>query len=223
MTKVAPTILGVISIAACALLGATEARAATCTVAPSSCEPFVVTIEQVGLNVVATGSGEFDVSGLTIQSTTSVFAPPIVIPSSARMDFSLAPFPTMADVYAGVSGPPNYGQGGLVTPSFATGPEGLALRDPNHLILVQGYTSGTVLSGIDEFDNTTLAMLGITPGTYKWTWGGTFAPGVGGAPDQSFTIIAGTPLPTALPLFATGIVALGLLGWRRKRKAQAVA
>ncbi len=27
-----------------------------------------------------------------------------------------------------------------------------------------------------------------------------------------------TPLPAALPLFATGIGALGLLGWRRKRK-----
>jgi hypothetical protein len=32
-----------------------------------------------------------------------------------------------------------------------------------------------------------------------------------------------TPLPAALPLFATGIGGLSLLGWRRKRKAQAVA
>jgi hypothetical protein len=32
-----------------------------------------------------------------------------------------------------------------------------------------------------------------------------------------------TPLPAALPLFATGLGALGLLGWRRKRKAQAAA
>ena len=32
-----------------------------------------------------------------------------------------------------------------------------------------------------------------------------------------------TPLPAALPLFATGLGALGLLGWRRKRKAQATA
>jgi hypothetical protein len=30
------------------------------------------------------------------------------------------------------------------------------------------------------------------------------------------------PLPAALPLFATGLGGLGLLGWRRKRKAQAV-
>ena len=34
---------------------------------------------------------------------------------------------------------------------------------------------------------------------------------------------AATPLPAALPLFATGLGALGLLGWRRKRKAAALA
>jgi hypothetical protein len=32
-----------------------------------------------------------------------------------------------------------------------------------------------------------------------------------------------TPLPAALPLFATGLGALGLLGWRRKRKVSALA
>jgi len=32
-----------------------------------------------------------------------------------------------------------------------------------------------------------------------------------------------TPLPAALPLFATGLGGLGLLGWRRKQKAQAGA
>jgi hypothetical protein len=41
-------------------------------------------------------------------------------------------------------------------------------------------------------------------------------------PNATFTAVV-TPLPAALPLFATGIGALGLLGWRRKRKAQAVA
>jgi len=38
--------------------------------------------------------------------------------------------------------------------------------------------------------------------------------------DVSYTV---TPLPAALPLFATGLCAMGLIGWRRKRKAQAVA
>jgi hypothetical protein len=34
--------------------------------------------------------------------------------------------------------------------------------------------------------------------------------------------VGATPLPAALPLFATGLGAMGLIGWRRKRKAQAV-
>ncbi|HUL86553.1 MAG TPA: VPLPA-CTERM sorting domain-containing protein [Pseudolabrys sp.] len=32
-----------------------------------------------------------------------------------------------------------------------------------------------------------------------------------------------TPLPAALPLFVTGLGALGLIGWRRKKKAAALA
>jgi hypothetical protein len=41
-----------------------------------------------------------------------------------------------------------------------------------------------------------------------------------------FTVIATiatTPVPAALPLFATGLSALGLLGWRKKRKSAAIA
>jgi hypothetical protein len=34
--------------------------------------------------------------------------------------------------------------------------------------------------------------------------------------------LAPIPLPAALPLFATGLGILGFLGWRRRRKAQAV-
>jgi hypothetical protein len=37
---------------------------------------------------------------------------------------------------------------------------------------------------------------------------------------NEYDVIA-TPLPAALPLFATGLGALGLLGWRRKRKNSA--
>ena len=35
--------------------------------------------------------------------------------------------------------------------------------------------------------------------------------------------IAETPLPGALSLFAGGLGAIGLLGWRRRRKATAIA
>jgi hypothetical protein len=38
---------------------------------------------------------------------------------------------------------------------------------------------------------------------------------------QTTVTAAATPLPAALPLFATGIGGLGLLGWRKMRKAPA--
>jgi hypothetical protein len=53
---------------------------------------------------------------------------------------------------------------------------------------------------------------------------------VGGATPPTFNFaftlsgdtVSEVPLPAALPLFATGLGALGLLGWRRKRKAAAI-
>jgi hypothetical protein len=41
--------------------------------------------------------------------------------------------------------------------------------------------------------------------------------------DVSDADVSATPIPAALPLFATGLGVMGLLGWRRKRKAAALA
>jgi hypothetical protein len=42
-------------------------------------------------------------------------------------------------------------------------------------------------------------------------------------PNGKIVDILATPLPASLPLFLSGLGALGLLGWRRKQKAQAAA
>jgi hypothetical protein len=44
---------------------------------------------------------------------------------------------------------------------------------------------------------------------------------IGSAPPD-FVAVTATPLPAALPLFATGLGAMGLFGWRRKRNNTAV-
>jgi hypothetical protein len=56
------------------------------------------------------------------------------------------------------------------------------------------------------------------PGLAESSFGADSPPNI-----NNTTISLATPLPAALPLFATGIGGLGLLGWRRKRKARAVA
>jgi hypothetical protein len=54
--------------------------------------------------------------------------------------------------------------------------------------------------------------------THTDSYSGRAGPGTWSSPiSDQFSEV---PLPGALPLFATGVGALGLLGWRRKRKAQ---
>jgi hypothetical protein len=50
-----------------------------------------------------------------------------------------------------------------------------------------------------------------------------FCLGMGGSQGTGTLtpVVTATPIPPALALFATGLGALGLLGWRRKRKASA--
>ena len=44
----------------CALVGATEARAVTCSADPSTCDRYVVSLQEVGFKVVAAGGGELE-------------------------------------------------------------------------------------------------------------------------------------------------------------------
>jgi len=99
------------------------------------------------------------------------------------------------------------------------------------LMLFDGYlfvpigSAGVSLSGSSTWNNQTLASLGLTPGTYTWTWS---APGTLPGTDQSFTVEvlqpAGVPGPIAgagLPglIFASGTL---LAWWRGKRKIEAL-
>src|SRR5262249_57880343 len=84
--------------------------------------------------------------------------------------------------------------------------------------------TGQTLSGFVVLDTATTAQTSLT-----WQIAAidptACGPGIGSCNSTSNPVYTGTamatPLPAALPLFATGLGALGLLGWRRKRKAAA--
>src|SRR5262249_2258386 len=85
----------------------------------------------------------------------------------------------------------------------------------NLLYVPGGYISGGPVSDSATFNNTTIANLGLTPGTYTWTWGS-------GAHADSFVVeitparVPGPVVGAGLPgLIMAGAALLGL--WRRKR------
>ena len=96
--------------------------------------------------------------------------------------------------------------------------------DPNVLYFVSiGVTASTGDSILPSVGSTTQsAEASLDPHIY------TNIPGLTLDISQGLDNVVGsaatpadTPLPAALPLFATGLGTLGLLGWRRKRKALA--
>jgi hypothetical protein len=186
-----------------------------------SASAYEVTIEQVGGNVVATGSGEIDTTGL-ISTINGASAFSSIWPEDASIFLG-----SSTENYDGYpvsipGGPSSFGSGGLAFASMSSGDvAGIKLVAPgtsNYVIFLAQGDSGISLMDSATWDGTTIAGLGLTPGTYEWIYGS--------LADQTFTldVIAptATPLPAALPLFAGGLGGLGLLGWRRKRKAHAV-
>lgn len=192
----------------CILLGATVAGHA------SPADPYIVTLEQVGSNVVATGSGAIDLTGLSFITGSSLAAG--MYPTLPDI-FTGPAADTMTDLYTGtLSGPTSFGSGGYTAASSGSG-DFVGIDIPADALFVPvSYVTNDPLSDTSTYDNATFASLGVTPGTYVWTWGS-------GA-DQSFTLDIGTtPLPATLPLFATGLGLVGLVAWRRKRRTEQCA
>ena len=89
--------------------------------------------------------------------------------------------------------------------------------------------SGTACSEYVDFNQTTATLPGIytIDQTIDWTIMNSTTGNVLDPVTFEYSInvgdVSATPLPAALPLFAGGLGLIGLFGWRRKRKAQAVA
>jgi hypothetical protein len=144
---------------------------------------YIVTLEQVGSNVVATGSGAIDLSGLIFQFDVSPSSS-VLVPNIGQIFTGQPGSP--ADFYTGLTGPTTFGSGSATFTSSGSGDfVGIIgdFRSVETLIIVPGgYVSG-VLSDSATYNNATFSSLGVTPGTYVWTWGT--------GPDQKFTLKIG--------------------------------
>jgi hypothetical protein len=148
---------------------ATEAHAA-----------YTVRLVQVGADVVANGSGTLNLAGFYRGGAgggSGLYAKGAV--------FGIGPVGTSIDedAYgASVTGPTSYGTGDYVSPSAGSGDLVEIYRTTGYIYVYRGYVSGSPLASTAVWKGATIASLGLTPGTYTWTWGS-------GANADSFTLI----------------------------------
>ena len=172
-------------------------------------QAFTITLKEVGSNVVANGSGAFNVTGLTKEA--GMFSTTTGIDGSAGFILTGTPGQTpFLDGYFGLTGPTNFGSGFFFPPDTGSGDfVGIFLiSGARHIFVPAGYVSGTALSDSMTFNNKTFASLGVTPGTYVWSWGT-------GLRNQNFTlIIRGAGVPdggSTVSLLGFGLLGLAAL------------
>jgi hypothetical protein len=169
-------------------------------------QAFTITLEQMGADVVANGSGAFNLTGLTFSNIGGFNAG-----ITASTAFIITGNGANLDFYTGFTGPTSFGSGSGVFASIFSG-DGVGIAGLGGSIFVPlGYVSNTALSSSATWNSATFASLGVTPGTYVWTWG------AGGA-NQNFTlIIGGAGVPDGgSTVSLLGCALLGLAALRRK-------
>ena len=171
--------------------------------APSAQAGYIVTLTQQGPNVVASGSGAIDLSGLTPDGTDGTGAG--LIPRAGDIFTGPATLIT-SSLYTGFTGPTNFGGGGISVASSGSGDAVAMIFDQADLAVPLGYISGSSLSDTSIYNSQSFASLGVIPGTYQWVWGS-------GGPFRSFTLqigvaAAAVPEPSGMLLL---VLSLGML------------
>src|SRR5215470_3233259 len=141
---------------------------------------YTVTLQQVGPDVVATGSGAINLAGLTFDRSSSLspnISSSIALGGQACNISTGLPSSSVDSYGGGLNGPTSFG---TVLVHFASSGSGdmvgisaasTFLAREIGVAVPRGYVSGNPLSDSATYSGQTFATLGVTPGTYVWTWG----------------------------------------------------
>ncbi len=124
---------------------------------------FNILLTESGGNVVATGSGSINTAGLTKDGSGNSSVS--IVPSWGAITVGSG----SADLYRGANGPSSFGTANGHTVDSASGD---AVFTTFGVVYIKtGYVSGAPLSGSATWNNITLAGLGVSVGTYTWSFG----------------------------------------------------
>jgi hypothetical protein len=185
--------------------------------APGAQAKYVAIFEQVGPNVVETGSGTLDLTdlsdvvGLSLPIQAAV-APNVGFFSSGALG---APFRALN---GDITGPFEFGAGSATNADKSSGDLVGVFSDISEdffgIVVPAGYVSGAQLADSSTYLFETLPALGARPGEFVWSWGS-------GAHADSFIVEIGGVFPAPIPEPATwammflGFAGLGYAALRR--------
>jgi hypothetical protein len=158
---------------------------------------LTVTIVESAGNVVMTASGSLNVNDLILVNPTSgPYGGGGLGVTTAT--FLIGAVGQSAAQYSGfTTTPSNFGPGGSGAPASSVSGDIFGViwagAPPYTLLVPVGYTTGTAISSTQTFVSQTFSSLGLTPGTYTYTWGS-------GSNADSINVVVGnvgvTPTPT---------------------------
>ncbi len=179
---------------------------------PLSAQALItIEMQQVGPNVVVTGSGTANVTALTLDSVSlgsTIW--PVFLPESLVVIGSGLTSPWLGSL----SGPANFGTSATASFSDSDTGDRIGIVAKKLVYLPMGYVSGTAVSGMSTWNNKSFVSLGVTPGNYVWTWGS------GNTADSLVLNIGMAPVPEpgAAVLMLAGLLAVAVAVVHRQRQ-----
>ncbi len=179
---------------------AAMAVATAWTFAPPARAAFIASMQQVGSDVVMTGSGSINLADMSLFDSP-YDAGSNVFPNQGLVKLGPATPGTFSWYISLNTGPGSLGTIGQTFANTGSGDYVAIYGNGSALGVPVGYVSNTPLVDTATFTNASFASLGVTPGLYVWTWGSatdgsydTFTLQIDTVPEPATALMLGVPV-----------------------------
>lgn len=175
-----------------------------------------INLVETGDNVVATFSGTLNFGSLFPTGPGSASGS-FINPSLSAFTLGAIPESTgNATTYVGsITAPASFGTGEAASASTSSG-DYLRVSSVLHFStdrLNAGFSNGDAVSGSSTWLNHSFASLGLTEGSYTWTWSG----------DSIVMNVSAVPEPSAYAAILGGLILGGVMTRRRRRALRTIS